>query len=209
VTAPRPVLATIIDLAGIVLGTFLTTAGALAIVIAISDRDVRGLLGVAPSVAGAMILIAATRDHRRTGAFRPPLLGRAGRALVSAAVTGAAILVTLYITFMVLGSDLLLVMSPEWQATAPPRQSTWLELAGSSLVGGGMLTFATLTGVLAWNMRLLPIVTTVSGAVLATLSAVFIFTVAVWPPALLLLTAGVGLVLAPRLRRRPALKAQP
>jgi hypothetical protein len=200
-TEPRPALATIVDLAGIVLGTFLAAVGAVSLVVAIAERDIRGLIGLAPAIAGAMILIAATRYQRRTGAGRRPLLGRVMRIVVAIAVTGAAMLVVQFVAFTVLVSDLLLVMSPEWQAAAPHIEPSWFELAGASAVGGTMLTFAVLSVVLAWNMRLLPLVAVIAGALLTVNSAAFVATAGAWPPALVLLAVGVALMLAPWLRR--------
>jgi hypothetical protein len=153
---------------GILVGTYLASVGAVAVVGAFADRDARGALGLAPLIVGALLLIASTRSHRRPGArgtfLRPP---RAVDVVVRVLVVASMTLHVLWALFILLVSDARLVASPEWRAANPLPPPAWPMLLELWLFGGGMIAYLVLNLVLVWSMRLGVVVGLVNGFIVA------------------------------------------
>jgi hypothetical protein len=153
---------------GILLGTYLASVGAVAVVAGLAERDPRGALGLAPLVGGGLLVIASTGSLRRPGSRGTFLvLPRALDLVVRVLVTVSTMLIVFYGLFVLLVSDARLVASPEWQADNPLPLPPWPHLVDLWLVGGGMVAFFALNLVLVRSMGLLVVVGLINGALVA------------------------------------------
>jgi hypothetical protein len=153
---------------GILLGIYLASVGAVAVVAGLAERDPRGVLGFAPLIGGGLLMIASTSSFRRPGARGTFLvLPRALDLIVRVLVTVSTMWIVFLGLFVLFVSDARLVASPEWQAANPLPAPPWPGLVEQWLSGGGFVAYFALNLVLVRSMGLVVVVGLINGALLA------------------------------------------
>jgi hypothetical protein len=155
VSIVRPAFAAL----GILLGTYLASVGAVAVVTALGERDPRGALGIALLLMGGLLLIAATSSFRREGA-RGTFLRLPGAidSILRALVAISTMLLVIVALFVLLISEPGFAPRPELQIAEPIPAPAWASLLRTWLVGGGIVAYGALTLVLVRSLRLAVVV---------------------------------------------------
>jgi hypothetical protein len=144
---------------GIVLGTYLASVGAVAVVTTLAEPDPRNALGIAPLLTGGLLLIASTGSFRRLGAGGTFMrLPGAVDMIVRVLVTISTTLLVIIALFVLLASEPGFVARPELQAAHSFPAPTSASLAGTWLIGGGLVAYAALNLVLVRSMGLVVVV---------------------------------------------------